>query len=503
MPQGTAGRTEVIGEAVTRAAERHATWATNEANTIGDLISATRDGGRVQPVALTSLRDQLASELSQAPQSRLAALRPALQQLQRIISDAGDQGLDFRTAMSLRTDLGKMMADTAPGGVDPSVGGPGLRRIYDALREDLLRTAGNADIANQAVARGNGVPPPASLYTRLRAFDDAVTDLRAGGGAQTVLERLAKQAGTDGLQGKLTIEALLAKPNETRALIAGLERNGEQEAANQLRASIINDIGRAKPGAQNADGDVFSFNTFLTNYNRARDGGALDAIFPDASRVDRRALDNIAEVASRIKASRAGDNTSHTAGTYATLTGLAGAGGAVGYATGDKELGPGTIGGALAGVVLPLVSARMLATPSIARWLSRTLSAAETGVTTNLGGHLGRLASMKVEDAATQAELDKLLEAVQLDDTLGPLFAKGVKAKPKPDQRSEAEPPPGLLQPAQTAAMPPGLPPGLLPDPSAAAASAQFAQAQQPPGQGIPPGLLTGDPEQMLLAMSA
>ncbi len=522
LPVGPGGRADILGPAITRAAERHAAWATGEADTIASLISASRSGGRVQPVALQSLRDELAADLTQAPEARRAAIQPALDHIDRILADAhSGAGLDFRTAMRLRTDLGKITADYAPGGVNPSVGGPSMDRIAGALREDMLRTAGTADVANQAATHPIvGQMPPPSLYDRLRAFDDTITDLRGGtggGGAQTVLERMAKTTDTDAFQGMLDVRTLLTSPNRTRALIAGLERNGEAGAAQQLRASIIDEIGRAKSGGQNAAGDVFSFNTFLTNYDAARRSGALDAIFPDTSRVDRRVLDNIAEVAGRLRDLRAGDNTSHSAGTMGTLLAMGGLGGAAGYLFGGnkEEVGVGTVAGAMGRVLVPLISARMLATPSIARWLSRALSAAETGVGTNLGGHLGRLAGMKVEDAATQGELDALREQIKNDPTLGPLYEEGAKAKP--GKRSEAEPAPeppaaapgpvpaGLLQTGQ-AVMPTAVPPGLLvPDPAAAQASAQFAQAQQQPGQGLPaalpPGLLTGDPEMVLRSM--
>jgi hypothetical protein len=512
---GAGGRSEVLGGAVQRAAERHAAWASGEVDTIASLISSTRDGGRVSPVALEGLRRDLLAELAQAPQSREAALRPALQHLDRIIADAAPSaanpngGLDFRTAMRLRTDLGKIMADTAPGGTNPTVAGPAIDRIYGAVREDLLRTAGNADLANQTVAQAAGRPPSPSLYARMRAFDDQITDLRDVGGSQTVLEKLAKEAETDSFQGKFTLSRLIENPNRARALIAGLERNGEADAAMQLRASVLDEFGRATSGGQNAAGDAFSFNTFLTNYDKARKSGALDAIFHDASSLDRRALDNIAEVAGRLRGLRAGDNTSNSAGAVTTLAGMSGLGGAYGYVTGDDSGANKAISGAITGALIPLVSSRMLATPGFARWLSRTLTAAETAPAANLGGHLGRLEGIKVNDAETRAELDKLKEAIRLDDTLGPLYQRAVKTKA--DQRGEVAPellppPPGLMggpQPTGLAAGPPAMPPGLLgTDPQAAAAS-QYAANAANPGGGLPPGLLAQDPEAILRAMMA
>lgn len=91
-------------------------------------------------------------------------------------------------------------------------------------------------------------------------------------------------------------------------------------AANRgnVAASHLDIMGRANPGAQNAVGDNWSFNTFLTNYNKmSQDGKRL--IF-SGSAADRD-IQDIAKYASRLRDIDKTRNTSNTA-TSATTAGL-------------------------------------------------------------------------------------------------------------------------------------------------------------------------------------
>jgi hypothetical protein len=511
LPVLASGRADIVGPAITRAAERHAARVEQTLEGIGRDAAAT--GTTVDAQAVRQLRAQLETELQRAPESQAAALRRGIEEADNIIADAATTGgIDFRTALRVRTQLGQKLADVAPGGIRPLEAST-LDRVYGAWRNDIYSAAREAD---QASARA---PRPTNVNQRLQTHDIDITSLRdpALGGQQTVLERLGKTVGTDALTSTMDTHALLTKPNQTRALLEGLTRNGEGEAAGQLRASLLNEIGRGKAGTQSAAGDTFSFNTLLTNYDDARRSGALDAIFPRSGSTGqtRRALDDLAEISGRMREAESRRNTSNTAGAAASLA-LAGGLGAGVYNLADTG-NAGTLGAVLAGAAAPFVSARLLTSPGFARWLVRAFNAADSGVTTNVAGHLGRLAAMDISDAGARADRDAFIDSLRTDPTLGPLLEKD--GKRGTGKRSEAEPvappvaPPGLLVPAQTAqagpvlppGMPQGMPPGLMgPDPLAAAASAQFAQNTAGPDQlgNLPPGLLTNaDPSTLLQSL--
>lgn len=80
--------------------------------------------------------------------------------------------------------------------------------------------------------------------------------------------------------------------------------------ANDTRASIINRLGRAKAGQQNADQDVFNTSTFLTNWSNMSVEGRR-ALFGNNPRVAQE-LDDLARIAGAKKATAEYANTSGT-----------------------------------------------------------------------------------------------------------------------------------------------------------------------------------------------
>jgi len=82
-----------------------------------------------------------------------------------------------------------------------------------------------------------------------------------------------------------------------------------EEEAGIARATMIDNLGKATPGAQNAAGDEFSFNTFLTNWNKMGNS-AKNAIFQGENR---KSIDQLALIAERSKAASKYQNYSGTA----------------------------------------------------------------------------------------------------------------------------------------------------------------------------------------------
>lgn len=134
--------------------------------------------------------------------------------------------------------------------------------------------------------------------------------------------------------------------------------------ADEIRGALIADMGRAPAGKQNADGNAFSLETFLTQWNDKNfPEAAKKALFP---RHIIRDLDDLATVAGSNRTFRSRGNGSQSAyrgmNIYEINTALAGA---ASVATGNPAFG----GAALIKMALASGGAHLLASPGVARAL--------------------------------------------------------------------------------------------------------------------------------------
>jgi hypothetical protein len=162
-----------------------------------------------------------------------------------------------------------------------------------------------------------------------------------------------------------------------RAVMQSLQPEQQQVVA----STVFKRMGQATAGNQNAAGDIFSPETFLTNYNRMSPEAksALFDRFPDL----RDQADNMADVAQNLRegsrvfknasGTAAGENQTHTLRDVLVGT-LMGGGGAGAGAEGYHHFG--TPGLALAGTAaaVPAVAygaARAITSPSVVNWAQR------------------------------------------------------------------------------------------------------------------------------------
>ena len=96
--------------------------------------------------------------------------------------------------------------------------------------------------------------------------------------------------------------------------LATFLRSIPRDEANEVRSTLISQLGKATDGNQNAAGDAFSFDTFLTNWNRIK--GSRERIF---SRDSYLALNKLAKVAEKAK--EAGRSRNMTNSGNVVLTG--------------------------------------------------------------------------------------------------------------------------------------------------------------------------------------
>jgi hypothetical protein len=158
-----------------------------------------------------------------------------------------------------------------------------------------------------------------------------------------------------------------------------------------VRASIINALGRAPAGRQDAAGEVFSLNDFLTHWNQLAPS-ARNAIF---SRPQREGIERLARIAEHTKGASAYANSSRTGGVVATLT------------TGA------TYAGGLPTVVATLagqhIAGRILASPKVAQVIASVATARSPQQAQAAIRRLGPIAARNPAIANDIAELQRRL----------------------------------------------------------------------------------------------
>lgn len=155
-----------------------------------------------------------------------------------------------------------------------------------------------------------------------------------------------------------------------RSVMQSLEPEQQQVVA----ATVFKRMGHATAGNQNASGDIFSPETFLTNYNRMSPE-AKSALFDRVPGL-REQADNLADVAENLRegskvfknasGTAAAENQTHTMRDM-IVGGLMTGGGAEGY----HQLGPKGIALAAAVPATAYGAARAMTSPTVVDWAAR------------------------------------------------------------------------------------------------------------------------------------
>lgn len=263
---------------------------------------------------IAQMRDALAADLQGNPQNGLPTRQTGT--------------VSYEGLRDIRTRVGSMLEDSLVSGVP----GGELKKLYGALSKDL-EAAATAAGAGKEFARQN------QYYSaRMERIDN-------------VLSRVIGK----GRQPEDIFKAVMpTDPNQANKLRAVM-RSLEPADRAVVTDAVVARLGKATPGRQNDVGDVFSSDTFLSNWNRLSPA-AKTQLFPDAKM--RGDLNDIASVASNLKeGAKVFANPSGTAATAApqalVILGALGNLGVVG----------GIVGGTNA-------AARLLTSPKVVNWLA-------------------------------------------------------------------------------------------------------------------------------------
>lgn len=336
-----------------------------------ELAAKVSPDSKFQPTNAVKALDDLTATTPGAEKTTGALINPKLAEIKANLKadlEANGGVMPFEALRSLRSKVGSMLDDSLVTGIP----GGELKKLYGALSADLEAAA------NQAGA-GREFTRQANFYrSRMTRVEDILQ--RVVGSARQPEEIFKAINPTDPDQA-----------NKLRATMRSLDPSQRQ----MVSEAVVNRLGRATPGKQNELGDVFSSETFLTNWNKLSPG-AKAQLFPEESM--RSNLDSIAKVAANLReGSKQFANPSGTAGAVAPY-GLF----AMGF-TGNLPAAAGLIGSTYVG-------SKMLTNPNVVNWLAKASTTRPEG----MAAHLSRLGVIynKVDDD-TKAELDRFMESMQ------------------------------------------------------------------------------------------
>lgn len=333
--QGEVVGNEQAGELVRQGAQEFIKRTQARGNRLYERAARQAEGVRAifprQTVEAARSALRRLGENPAATQSDRQALEAFIQNVEGGVSIQGLR--DARTLLSDSVYDGNLRSNT-----DQAMWKGILSSVADDI-ENGLRAAGRTEAAKTFRLADR-------LWSeRIQVIDNVL---------QPIIGREGQKGGEQILD---TIESMARGRTGGNARLSGVLAALPKEQANNVRATIIDRLGRATPGRQDATGDVYSASTFLTNWNRLTPQ-AKASLFPDSK--IRGDLNDLATIAEGTRRSQELANTSNT-----------------GIALGANAL----IGGAGVTTNLPLtllgagsvyLTGRLMASPRFARLLVRT-----------------------------------------------------------------------------------------------------------------------------------
>lgn len=294
--------------------------------------------------------------------------------------DAQNGALPYAAIKDLRSKVGELLSDS---GLVADAPRAQLKKVYSALTADMTEAARVAGPeAEKALTRAN------SYYAAgMKRIDDVLDPILK----KTDPEDIFKAATSGTSEGATTLRGVMKSlPEESRKIVA---------------ATTLRRLGRAVASKQDELGEVFSPETFLTNWNKLH-GDAKTALFsnlPDGMRSD---LDKIARVASNLRdGSKVFANPSGTAQAAANQF-TAGAA-VISLITGNLGTAA-AIGGAVAG---SNVLARVMTSPITVKWLAKATSVPVEQLPAQLNNLSQQIFRMPKDERDDARELVKTMRA--------------------------------------------------------------------------------------------
>lgn len=304
---------------------------------------------------------------------------------------AAKEALPYSTVSGLRSQLGRLLeSDALLVDAPKSM----YRALYRALSDDVRGSLPQQ--AKQAWER-------ASRYTR--AGHDRI---------DTVYQPLI-----DKQTPEKALKAAFSGTREGSSAFRKIMGALTPDQRNAVASHVIENMGLSAPSQQTAEGQRFSVETFLTNYNKL-EPSARRALFPGArTQAD---IETIAKVASSMR--EAGRGTHNPSGTARAVThaGFAGAGVTgvlIPLMSGHFGMAAATAGGLAGEAVLNYRMARAISSPEFLHWLAEGTKAPAADVP--------RYAARLAVIAKNTRDPETAMVLQELADELGTAASSGAK----------------------------------------------------------------------------
>ncbi len=387
---GATARTGVPTEAAGRAIETgikgaggfldrtKATW-----NRLDQAVaSKIPPGSTFVPSSTVQALDDLTRPVTGAEQTTSALVNPKLADMKTNLAadlQANNGQVPFEALRALRSKVGAMMDDALVSGIP----GGELKRVYASLSEDLGNAANKAGAGKEFSRQNN--------YYRARM--DRI---------ETVLDRVIGK----GRQPEDIFKAVNPTDPDQSNKLRSVMRSLDPSERQVVSEAVVNRLGRASPGNQNELGEIFSSETFLTNWNKLSKG-ARQQLFPDPPL--RENVNRIAKAASLIRAGKGiYANPSGTAGSFAAYAVYMGPIAAIGGGLGGV---PGAIGASATAAGTAYIGSKMLTNPKVVEWLATPVNPSSR----QAAAHLSRLSVIynQSDDQQLRDEIAQFVQSAQ------------------------------------------------------------------------------------------
>lgn len=379
------GSAEQAGRAIEKGAMNYVDRSLAKWKELDEAVSSKIGGTWFQLVPENTLKalDDLAAPLTGAPgaTARLAAER---KQLVGLLADIEPgKRIPWETLRKIRSRIGEMTTEALVSGRPQGE----IKKLYGALSQDLKNAAYGSGMRREF--------DRANRYYALR--QERIEDI------------LQRVVGKEGSMPEDVFKRFMPKDPQAAGKVRAVMRSLNPEERKVVTKAVVERLGKAAPGKQDEFGEVFSSETFLTNWNKLSPGARMQ-LFSDSE--TRKAMNAIAHAAANIRESaKLYANPSGTAGSFAA------------YSIYTSPLAAGSLllagqPGAALGVALGAggtalaanLGSRMLTNPKLVKWLATPLSPRNPK---QIAAHLARLNTIRDEsDPQTQAEIDKFISTV-------------------------------------------------------------------------------------------
>lgn len=309
-----------------------------------EVASKIPQGSAFAPSKTVQALDELTTPVLGAEKTTGALVNPKIAEIKANIAadlKANNGVMPYEALRALRTKVGSMLDDTLTSGVPNGE----LKKLYGSLSADLEAGAKQAG-AGEAFARQN------SYY---RARMDRI---------ENTLERVL------GKTPEETFARLMPKDANQATTLRATMRSLDPEQRQVVTNAAVDRLGRATPGKQDAAGDVFSPETFLTNWNKLSPGAKAQLFSDPKMRQNMEALANVSE--NLRGGAKVFANPSGTAGAAAPMgLGYLAAKGAMHLVVGDLPGAATNLGTAATLMGGASIGAKMLTSPKVVEWLAQ------------------------------------------------------------------------------------------------------------------------------------